>query len=81
MASVAELMRQARRAGRLRADFTVEDLVLVIMAGQGIRTASPAAAVAASRRFAALAVRASEVPLPDATPDSMSGPAQRSSLP
>lgn len=60
LASVAELMRRARQAGRLRADFTVEDLVLVIMANQGIRTTSVSAGVAASRRFAALAVRASE---------------------
>ncbi|MFE4535318.1 hypothetical protein ACFRKB_09610 [Streptomyces scopuliridis] len=33
--------------------FVLEDLVMVLMANGGIRTPSPAAAVAASRRFAA----------------------------
>jgi AcrR family transcriptional regulator len=36
----------------------LDDLVLVLMANGGIRAASPAAAVAASRRFAALAIEA-----------------------
>ena len=36
----------------------VGHLILVLMANSGIRAASPAAAVAASRRFAALAIQA-----------------------
>ena len=56
--SVAELARRAKEAGRLRPDFVLDDLVLVLMANSGIRAASPAAAVAASRRFAALAIQA-----------------------
>ncbi|MGH3586217.1 MAG: TetR/AcrR family transcriptional regulator, partial [Pseudonocardia sp.] len=44
-------------AGDLRPDFVVDDLVLLAMANCGIRTASPAAALAASRRFAALLIQ------------------------
>jgi len=71
LASVAELGRRAKVSGRLRPDFVLDDLVLVLMANSGIRAASPAAAVAASRRFAALAIQASQVsaeapPLPPA---------------
>jgi AcrR family transcriptional regulator len=58
LVSVAELARRAKAAGRLRKDFEVEDLILVLMANRGIRAATPAARVAASRRFAALAVQA-----------------------
>jgi hypothetical protein len=69
--SIAVLARRARDAGQLRPDFVVDDLVLMLMANSGIRAGSPAAAVAASRRFAALAIqsfRASPetVPLPPA---------------
>jgi AcrR family transcriptional regulator len=57
VASVAELARRAKAAGRLRSDFVVDDLVLVLMANRGIRALSPTARVAASRRFAALAIQ------------------------
>ncbi|WP_344860870.1 helix-turn-helix domain-containing protein [Amycolatopsis ultiminotia] len=56
--AIAELTRRAKRTGRLRPDFAVEDLILVLMANSGIQTTSPAARVAASRRFAALAIQA-----------------------
>jgi AcrR family transcriptional regulator len=56
--SVAHLARRAKDAGRLRPDFVLDDMILVLMANGGIRAASPVAAVAASRRFAALAIRA-----------------------
>lgn len=56
--SVAELAGRAQRAGGLRADFVLDDLILVIMANRGIGAASAAARVAASRRFAALALQA-----------------------
>ncbi|MET0424620.1 MAG: helix-turn-helix domain-containing protein [Actinoplanes sp.] len=55
--SMGELARRAKAAGKLRADFVLDDLILVIMANGGIRATSPAAAVAASRRFAALIIR------------------------
>jgi AcrR family transcriptional regulator len=69
--SVAELGRRAKESGRLRPDFVLDDLVLVLMANSGIRAASPAAAAAASRRFAALAIQAFQAspgaaPLPPA---------------
>ncbi|MEV4147074.1 helix-turn-helix domain-containing protein [Amycolatopsis sp. NPDC049691] len=55
--SIAELIRRAQEAGAVRADVVLDDLVLILMANSGIRAASPAARVAASRRFAALALR------------------------
>jgi AcrR family transcriptional regulator len=58
LASVAELARRAKDAGELRPDFTLDDLILMIMANDGIHATSPTARVAASRRFAALAIRA-----------------------
>jgi AcrR family transcriptional regulator len=58
LSSIAELARRAKAAGRLRPDFVLDDLILVFMANSGIHTTSPAAAVAASRRFAALAIQA-----------------------
>ena len=69
--SLAGLARRAQKAGRLRPDFVLDDLILVLMANSGIRAASPAAAVAASRRYAALAVQAFQAsphasPLPPA---------------
>lgn len=53
----AELARRAKEAGRLRPDFVLDDLILMLMANGGIRATSPAARVAASRRFAALAIQ------------------------
>ena len=66
---VADLAQRARAAGTLRPDFVLDDLILVLMANDGIRAATPEARVAAARRFAALMVesfRASpaRVPLP-----------------
>jgi AcrR family transcriptional regulator len=58
LSSIAGLARRAKEAGRLRADFVLDDLILMLMANGGIRASSPAASVAASRRFAALAVQA-----------------------
>jgi AcrR family transcriptional regulator len=61
LSSVAGLARRAQDAGRLRSDFVMDDLILLLMANRGIRAASPAAAVTASRRFAALAIQALQV--------------------
>jgi hypothetical protein len=57
LGKVAELIRRARAAGKLRPDFVLDDLIMVLMANGGIRTTSPAAAVAASRRFATLLIQ------------------------
>lgn len=82
--AVAELARRAREAGRLRADFVLDDLILMLMANKGIRASSAEAQVAASRRFAAYVIEAFEArprhtPLPPAprltsaaTPDTVS---------
>ena len=40
--AVAELARRAKEAGRLRSDFVLDDLILVLMANKGIRAASTA---------------------------------------
>lgn len=56
--TIAELARRAKDAGALRPDFVLDDLILLIMANCGIQAASPAARIAASRRFAALAIQA-----------------------
>jgi AcrR family transcriptional regulator len=69
--SIAGLASRARDTGRLRPDFVLDDLVLMLMANSGIRATSTAAAVAASRRFAALAIQAFQAspqapPLPPA---------------
>ena len=45
---VAELARRARDAGHLRPDFVLDDLILMLMANDGIHATSPATRVAAS---------------------------------
>jgi AcrR family transcriptional regulator len=62
-----ELVRRAKDTGELRADFVLEDVVLALMANEGIRAESREARVAASRRFAALMLqsfRTAPVPVP-----------------
>ncbi|MGW4032788.1 TetR/AcrR family transcriptional regulator [Streptomyces sp. NPDC004838] len=71
LGNAAELARRAKAAGKLRPDFVLEDLIMVLMANGGIRTTAPAAAVAASRRFAALLIQSMQAepairPLPPA---------------
>jgi AcrR family transcriptional regulator len=67
LALLLTLIRRAKEAGDLRADFVLEDIVLALMANDGIRAESRAMKVAASRRFAALMIqsfRANPVPAP-----------------
>ncbi|MCG8918648.1 TetR/AcrR family transcriptional regulator [Actinokineospora sp. PR83] len=47
------LTRRAQQAGRLRADFGIDDLTMLLMANSGLVTDSPEAALAASRRLVA----------------------------
>jgi AcrR family transcriptional regulator len=66
-----ELVRRAKEAGRLRADFVLEDISLALMANEGIRAESPAVRVAASHRFAAFMLQSFQAdpvltPLPPA---------------
>lgn len=56
--SMHTLAARAKDTGRLRADFVLDDLILMVMANRGIRGTSTAARIAASRRFAALAIEA-----------------------
>jgi len=52
------LSRRAKAAGGLRRDFTIDDLVLVILAGRGVAALPAAQRDGAARRFATLAVDA-----------------------
>jgi AcrR family transcriptional regulator len=63
--SLAGLARRAKDAGRLRPDFVLDDLILMLMANRGLRTTSPATLATASRRLAKLAIQAFQAsPLP-----------------
>lgn len=66
-----ELMRHAKETGELRADITLEDIILAMMANDGIRAEPPELRAAASRRFAALILQSfratpATAPLPPA---------------
>jgi AcrR family transcriptional regulator len=52
------LCARAKRAGQLRHDFALDDLVLILLAGRGLSSARPATRTLAARRFAALALDA-----------------------
>ncbi|TCK22146.1 TetR/AcrR family transcriptional regulator [Pseudonocardia endophytica] len=51
------LVGRAKEAGDLRADLVVSDVVLALMANEGVRVAPPTTRVAASRRLAALMIQ------------------------
>lgn len=53
---LAGVARRAQAAGALRADFVLDDLVLVLLAGRGVSRAPAAQRLAAARRFAVIAV-------------------------
>jgi AcrR family transcriptional regulator len=57
-----ELVRRAKRTGRLRRDFTTEDLPLMLMANAGVIAASGSAAPEAWRRVIRLFLQALEAP-------------------
>jgi len=62
-----QLLRRAKETGDLRTDIVLEDIVLAVMANEGIRADTPEMRAAASRRFAALMIqsfRANPVPAP-----------------
>lgn len=65
--AIDEMARRAKEAGRLRRDFVLDDVILVLMANSGIHATSPTTQVSASRRFAALAISAFQAS-PDVTP-------------
>ncbi|MEO3792594.1 TetR family transcriptional regulator [Nonomuraea sp. B10E15] len=61
----AELVRRAKAAGRLRADFDRSDLTLLLMANGGLATGSPEGRLAASRRHVAYLLQAFRADRPD----------------
>jgi AcrR family transcriptional regulator len=52
------LAGRAQAAGKLRRDFVIDDLVLILLAGRGLSSTPPASRPAAARRLAALAIEA-----------------------
>lgn len=65
--AVTELARRARQTGRLRPEFVVDDLVLILMAHRGLQDTPRTARVAASRRYAAYVIEAFRAaPAPEA---------------
>ncbi|MGZ0153479.1 TetR/AcrR family transcriptional regulator [Kribbella sp. WER1] len=58
LTSVGKLARRAKARGKLRRDFQLSDLVIILTAHRGLHASTPAARQAASRRFAALTVQA-----------------------
>ncbi|WP_336697935.1 TetR/AcrR family transcriptional regulator [Curtobacterium sp. USHLN213] len=54
--AMAGLALRAKAAGRLRPDFVVDDLLLVLLAARGLGGDDPAERLGAARRFAALAL-------------------------
>ncbi|MCG3749468.1 TetR/AcrR family transcriptional regulator [Amycolatopsis sp. Poz14] len=62
-----ELIHRAKDTGELRADFVLEDLVLALVANEGIRVEPASARVAAVRRFTALLIQSFRAH-PDAGP-------------
>jgi AcrR family transcriptional regulator len=58
LTSAAALVSRAKNAGHLRADVHLDDLLLMLMASNGIRASNPVARIAASRRYAELTMLA-----------------------
>ncbi|TDW77407.1 TetR/AcrR family transcriptional regulator [Kribbella pratensis] len=56
--SVATLARRAKAHGRLRKDFELADLMIMLTAHRGLHVSDPATRTTASRRFATLVVQA-----------------------
>jgi AcrR family transcriptional regulator len=54
--ALSELADRAKRAGRLRTDFVLDDFILVLLAGRGIAAAATGDRTAAAKRFAALVI-------------------------
>jgi AcrR family transcriptional regulator len=52
---LADLARRAQIAGDLRADFVLDDLVLILLAGRGLSKTPLAKRLAAARRYASIA--------------------------
>jgi len=69
LTSAAELIDRVKDTGRLRPDIVLDDLILMIMAGNGIHVSTLEARVAACRRFAALMIQALQTsPVPSPLP-------------
>jgi AcrR family transcriptional regulator len=68
--AVVQVIDRAKAAGRLREDFTPEDLVLVYMANAGVVNATGQDAPEAWRRIVAVMIQSFEAPARGTLPDS-----------
>ena len=59
---LVDLGRRARESGKLRADFTIDDLLLVLAAGRALGSLPPSRRPAAAGRLARLAIDAFRAP-------------------
>ncbi|MFB7337102.1 TetR/AcrR family transcriptional regulator [Streptomyces adustus] len=66
--AVGELARRAQKTGRLRADFVIDDLVLMLTAHRGLQDTPSTARITTSRRFAAYVIEAFRAPPETAAP-------------
>jgi AcrR family transcriptional regulator len=80
LGSLAELAHRAKDAGRLRPDFVLDDLILMLMASRGLHAISPATLATAARRFAGLAIQAFQA-VPEDTGTPLGHQGQPSSAP
>lgn len=55
---MSRLLERARSAGSIRSDLSVDDVILALMANDGIRSETAEARMAASRRLSALLIQA-----------------------
>jgi AcrR family transcriptional regulator len=65
---LVQLVERAKAAGRLRDDFTAEDMVLVLMANAGVVAATADTAPTAWRRVVALIIQSLQAPARGALP-------------
>lgn len=56
LGELSTITRRAKAAGALREDFTIDDFVLILLAGRGLTRAPIATRTDAARRFAALTI-------------------------
>ncbi|WP_206306131.1 TetR/AcrR family transcriptional regulator [Streptomyces humi] len=75
--AVGELARRAQESGRLRSDFVIDDLVLMLMAHRGLQDTPRAARITASRRFASYVIEAFRAAPGTETPDGDAHPTAR----
>lgn len=78
LTALAALVRRAKDAGRLRKDFEVDDLVLLLRAGRGSSVGSESARAAAARRLADILIEGLSAAQASSPSDGATGSMRRS---